>query len=75
MTVFPHREDSIGLPGVGEWQAVPAHPRHRPRPLPRHFRALTGFPRELSRLPRMPTLPPLDWDAARQYLAAHAAAP
>src|SRR5207248_1764074 len=22
LTVFPHGEDSIGLPGIGEWQAV-----------------------------------------------------
>lgn len=33
-----------------------------------------GFHRELSRLPRVPAMAPLGWDAARDYLAAHAAA-
>lgn len=41
---------------------------------PRHFRALSGFHRELSRLPRVPALPPLGWETAREYLASHAAA-
>jgi hypothetical protein len=81
LTVFPHGAESIGLPGIGEWQAVLRSARRHgelvaidPRHYPRHFRALTGFHRELSRLPRGPALPPLGWDSARQYLAAHAAA-
>lgn len=40
---------------------------------PRHFRALSGFHRELSRLKRQGSCPPLDWSHARQYLAAHVA--
>ena len=81
LTVFPHGEDSIGLPGIGEWQAMLGHARRRgqliaiePDHYPRHFRALTGFHRELSRLPRLPVPPTLDWHDARQYLAARAAA-
>lgn len=81
LTTFPHGVESIGLPGIGEWQAVLGHAGRagqliaiEPNRYPRHFRALTGFHRELSRLPRVPATPPLGWDAARQYLAAHAAA-
>jgi hypothetical protein len=81
LTVFPHGEDSIGLAGIGEWQAVAGRARRDGRLLaidpahyPRHFRALSGFHRELSRFPRVPALPPLGWDAARRYLATHAAA-
>ena len=81
LTVFPHGMDSIGLPGIGEWQQVLGHARQHgelvavePRHYPRHFRALTGFHRELSRLPRTPALPPLAWDTACDYLARHAAA-
>jgi hypothetical protein len=81
LTVFPHGEDSIALPDVGEWQAVLGSARRqghliaiRPDHYPRHFRALSGFHRELSRLPRMPALPALGWDTARQHLAAHAPA-
>jgi hypothetical protein len=81
LTVFPHGTQSIGLPGIGEWQAALGHARRdgqllaiEPRRYPRHFRALSGFHRELSQLPRMPAMPPLGWHAARHYLAAHAAA-
>jgi hypothetical protein len=81
LTIFPHGVESIGLPGIGEWQAVLGYARRHGRLLaiapsryPRHFRALSGFHRELSRLPRVPAVPPLGWDTARQYLAAHAAA-
>lgn len=81
LTVFPHGAESIGLPGIGEWQAVLRNARRHgelvaiePGHYPRHFRALTGFHRELSQLPRGPALPPVGWDTARQYLAAHAAA-
>jgi hypothetical protein len=81
LTVFPHGVHSIGLAGIGDWQAALGHARRTGRLLaiepsryPRHFRALTGFHRELSRLPRLPATPPLGWDAARQYLATHAAA-
>jgi hypothetical protein len=72
-------EDSIGLPGIGEWQALLGSARQHgellaiePRHYPRHFRALFGFHRELSRLPRIPDLPRLGWDAAHQYLVTHA---
>jgi hypothetical protein len=81
LTIFPHGVESIGLPGIGEWQAVLGHARQRGQLLaidtgryPRHFRALTGFHRELDRLPHVPAVPPLGWDAARPYLASHAAA-
>jgi hypothetical protein len=81
LTVFPHGAESIGLAGIGEWQAVLRSARQHgqliaiePGHYPRHFRALTGFHRELSRLPRVPAPPTLGWDTARQYLAAHAAA-
>jgi Thiamine pyrophosphate enzyme, N-terminal TPP binding domain len=81
MTVFPHGTDSIGLASIGEWQAVLDYARQRgelvaidPSCYPRHFRALTGFHRELIRLPRAPALPPLSWEAAQQYLATHAPA-
>jgi len=91
LTVFPHGADSIGLPGVGGWEAVAASARRdgqlvavdRDR-YPRHFRALTGFHRELSRLRCVPgpvgsvgsdgsAGSSLGWDAVRRYLAAHAA--
>jgi hypothetical protein len=79
VTVFPHGTDSIGVPGIGEWQAVLGHARRcgqliatNPDHYPRHFRALTGFHRELSRLPRLPDLPPLDWHDARKYLSGRA---
>jgi hypothetical protein len=79
LTVFPHGAESIGLASIGDWQAVLASARHRgqllavePHRYPRHFRALSGFHRELSRLPRMPS-PSLGWDAARHYLTSHAA--
>ena len=81
LTVFPHGMDSIGLAGIGEWQQMLGHARQRgqllaiePDHYPRHFRALTGFHRELSKLPRTPATPPLGWDSARHYLASHAAA-
>ena len=81
LTVFPHGVESIGLPSIDKWQAVLRHARQHgqliaiePGHYPRHFRALTGFHRELSRLPRVPLLPPLGWETARQYLATHAAA-
>lgn len=81
LTVFPHGVDSVGLAGAGEWLAAASHARHGgqliaidPGRYPRHFRALFGFHRELSRLPRVPALPPLSWDAARHYLRAQAAA-
>jgi hypothetical protein len=81
LTVFPHGEESIGLPGIGEWQAVLRNARQQghliaiePDHYPRHFRALSGFHRELSRLPRIPGLPALGWDTARQYLSTHAPA-
>lgn len=76
LTIFPHGTESIGLPGIGEWRDVLGHARQRgqliavdPSRYPRHFRALTGFHRELSRLPRVPAAPPLSWDAARHHLA------
>ena len=78
LTVFPHGVESIGLPGAGEWQDVLREARQHGRLLaidpsryPRHFRALPGFHRELSRLPATPAPPPLDWDTARRYLATH----
>ena len=78
LTIFPHGVESVGLPGIAEWQAVLGHVRQHgqllavdPDRYPRHFRALTGFHRELSRLPRIPAMPPLGWDAARQHLAPH----
>ncbi len=81
LTVFPHGMDSIGLAGIGEWQQMLGYARRHgqllaiePGHFPRHFRALTGFHRELSKLPCAPSVPPLAWDAARQYLAGHAAA-
>lgn len=81
LTVFPHGEESIGLPGIGEWQSVLRSARRGgeliaidPDHYPRHFRALTGFHRELNRLPRVPALPPLGWDFARRYLTTHAPA-
>lgn len=81
LTVFPHGMDSIGLAGIGEWQQALGYARRHGRLLgiepdhyPRHFRALTGFHRELSTFPRTPAMPPLAWDAAQQYLASHAAA-
>jgi hypothetical protein len=81
LTIFPHGVESIGLPGIGEWQAVLGCARRNgqllalePGRYPRHFRTLTGFHRELNRLPHVPASPPLGWDAARQYLAPHAAA-
>ena len=81
LTVFPHGADSIGLASIGKWQAVLRNARQHgqliaiePGHYPRHFRALTGFHRELSRLPRVPALPALGWDTARQYLATHSAA-
>jgi hypothetical protein len=81
LTIFPHGTESIGLPGIGEWQAVLGHARQHgqlvavdPSRYPRHFRALTGFHRDLSRLPRVPAPPTLSWDAARHHLATHAAA-
>lgn len=80
LTVFPHGAESIGLAGIREWQAVLGSARQHgqliaiePDHYPRHFRAITGFHRELSRLPRVPALPRLGWDTARQYLATHAA--
>jgi hypothetical protein len=81
LTVFPHGVESIGLPEVGEWQALAGQGRDggglvaiEPRLYPRHFRAITGFHRELSRLPRVPAPPPLTWEAARDYVADHGAA-
>jgi hypothetical protein len=81
LTVFPHGTESIGLAGIGEWQALLGRARRHgqllavePSRYPRHFRALSGFHRELSRLPRAAAVPPLRWDAARKYLAAQAAA-
>jgi hypothetical protein len=81
LTVFPHGEDSIGLPAIGQWRSATDRAREhgeliavRPDRYPRHFRALTGFHHELSRLPRIPVPLPLSWDAARRYLATHAAA-
>jgi hypothetical protein len=80
LTVFPHGVESIGVPPIGEWQQLLKRAgRHgqliavEPGHYPRHFRALTGFHRELSRLPSRPDVPPLAWDAARQYLDGHAA--
>lgn len=80
VTIFPHGAHSIGLPSVGEWEAVTrAARRHgeliavHPDRYPRHFRALTGFHHELSRLPRVPAVPALTWDAARRFLTANAA--
>lgn len=81
LTVFPHGMDSIGLPAVGEWQRLLGQARQHgqlltvdPEHYPRHFRALTGFHHDLSRLPRAPAIPPLGWDTARRYLASHAPA-
>jgi hypothetical protein len=81
LTVFPHGIDSVGLASIGEWQRLLGQARQHGRLLavdpdhyPRHFRALTGFHHDLSRLPRVPAMPPLPWDAARRYLASHAPA-
>lgn len=81
LTIFPHGVESAGLPGIGEWQDVLRYARRdgrlvaiEPRRYPRHFGALSGFHRELSRLSPIPALPPLDWDAAWQYLVTHAPA-
>jgi hypothetical protein len=81
LTVFPHGTESIGLAGIGEWQALLGRARRHgqllavePSRYPRHFRALSGFHRQLSRLPRAAAVPPLRWDAARKYLTAQAAA-
>lgn len=80
LTIFPHGVRSADLPELPEWQEVLGRAtRHgqltavSPVHYPRHFRTIAGFHRELSRLPRVPALPPLGWDAARQYLADHAA--
>lgn len=78
--IFPHGTESVGLPAISEWQSlladspcggtlVAVDTDHYPR----HFRALSGFHRELSHLPRQSQIPLLDWSHARQYLAAHAA--
>jgi hypothetical protein len=82
LAIFPHGVESIGLPSIGEWQAVLGCARHHGQLLaveasryPRHFRALSGFHRELSPLPHVPAIPPLGWETARQYLAAYATAP
>lgn len=79
LTVFPHGARSIGLPSAEQWRAATGYARRHgefvavhPDRYPRHFRALTGFHHELSRLPRAPAAPMLTWDAARRYLAAHA---
>lgn len=76
LTVFPHGIESVGLATIGEWQGLLGRARQHGRLLavdpdhyPRHFRALTGFHRDLSRLPRTPTMPPLPWNTARDYLA------
>jgi hypothetical protein len=81
LSIFPHGVESIGLPGISDWQAVLGHARRRgqllavePSHYPRHFRALSGFHRELSGLPRMPHVPRLSWDAVQQFLASHDAA-
>jgi hypothetical protein len=81
LSIFPHGTESIGLPSISDWQAVLGHARHlgqllavEPSHYPRHFRALSGFHRELSRLPRIPEAPPLDWGAAQQFLASQSAA-
>lgn len=81
LTVFPHGMDSIGLAAIGEWQRLLGQARQHgqllavdPEHYPRHFRALTGFHHDLSRLPRAPAIPPLGWDTARRYLASNAPA-
>jgi hypothetical protein len=78
LTLFPHGVESIGLPGIGEWWTALTCARQTGRLLavdpghyPRHFRALTGFHRELSRLPSVPPLRPLRWDAVRHRLLSH----
>ena len=40
---------------------------------PRHFRALTGFHRELARLPQQTIPQRLEWPFARDYLATEGA--
>ena len=47
LTIFPHGVDSVGLPSIGEWQAVLGYTRQHGQLLavesgryPRHFRAL-----------------------------------
>jgi hypothetical protein len=81
LAVFPHGVESIGLASVSEWQAALDHARHYGQFIavgkgryPRHFRTLSGFHRELSRLPRVPEIPPLTWDDAQTYLADQATA-
>ncbi|MBO0777124.1 MAG: hypothetical protein J2P34_12505, partial [Actinobacteria bacterium] len=78
LTVFPHGIESIGLAGIDEWQRPLGRARRHGGLLavdsahyPRHFRALTGFHRDLRRLPRTPALPPLTWEAARDFLSTH----
>lgn len=65
---FPDGAESIGLPSIGEWQAILSYTGHDGRLLavdpnryPRHFRVLSGFHRERSRLPRASAVRPLDW--------------
>jgi hypothetical protein len=69
LTIFPHGVESIGLPGIGEWQAMLGYARQggqllaiEPGRYPRHFRALTGFHRELDHGPA--TSPTGDGDTA-----------
>lgn len=69
---FPDGAESIGLPSIGEWQAILSYTGHDGRLLavdpnryPRHFRVLSGFHRERSRLPRAPAVRPLDWGGSR----------
>ena len=78
--IFPHGTESAGLPTVTDWQAVLKYARHGGRLLavdsdyyPRHFRALTGFHRELARLPQQTIPQRLEWRFARDYLATEGA--
>lgn len=79
LTVFPHGAQSIGVPSISEWQAVAGYARRSgelvaicPERYPHHFRALTGFHRELSRQPRAAAVPTLSWGTARDFIAANA---
>jgi hypothetical protein len=76
--IFPRGTESAGLPAVAEWQAILKYARSGGQLLavdsdryPRHFRALTGFHRELARLPEQVVPSGLDWRYVSEYLGAY----
>lgn len=76
LTVFPHGVDSIGLAGVDDWRELIGNDGTflgvDPGRYPRHFRALSGFHRELARLPRRGIGPPLTWPQVEHFLSRNA---